>query len=100
MMEIFSHILQCLPITKGAYSSRGHFGGTSPFKVQVTFYIPIFKGQIDADALEKWLNMLEGYFSVHIFFNKEMITFTVCKATPHAKHWWEIYWEKISIEES
>jgi hypothetical protein len=44
MMENFSHILQCLPITTGTYSSRNHFGGTSPFKVQVNFDIPIFEG--------------------------------------------------------
>jgi hypothetical protein len=44
MMENFSHILQCLPIATGAYSSSGHFGGTSPFKVQVNFDIPIFEG--------------------------------------------------------
>jgi hypothetical protein len=44
MMENFSHILQCLPIATGASSSSDHFGGTSPFKVQVNFYIPIFEG--------------------------------------------------------
>ena len=33
MMENFSHILQFLSIEIGAYSSSGHFGGTSPFKV-------------------------------------------------------------------
>jgi hypothetical protein len=44
MMENFSHILQCLAITIGESSSRGHFGGTSPFKVQVNFYIPVFEG--------------------------------------------------------
>ena len=27
-------------------------------KVQVNFDIPVFEGQIDAYALEKWLNML------------------------------------------
>jgi hypothetical protein len=42
MMEIFSHILQCLPIASGASSSSSHFGGTSPFKVQVNFDIPLF----------------------------------------------------------
>ena len=47
MMENFSHILQCLPIEIGTSSSSGHFGGTSPFKVQVNFDIPIFEGQID-----------------------------------------------------
>jgi hypothetical protein len=50
MMENFAHILQCLLIASGAYSSREHFGGTFPFKVQVNFDIPVFEGQIDADA--------------------------------------------------
>ena len=86
MMENFSHILQCLSIASGAYSSRGHFGGTSPFKVQVNFNIPIFEGQIDADALGKWLNLVEGYFSVHNFSNGENITFALLKALPHVKH--------------
>jgi hypothetical protein len=29
----------------------------------------------------------------------EKITFTLLKALPNVKHWWETYWEKISIEE-
>jgi hypothetical protein len=100
MMENFSHILKCLPIASGASSSSDHFGGTSPFKVQVNFDIPVFEGQIDAEALEKWLTLLEGYFSVHNFSDKEKITFTLLKALPHVKHWWETYWEKSSTEES
>ena len=39
MMENFSHILQSLQLASGAYSSSDHFGGTSPFKVQVNFDI-------------------------------------------------------------
>jgi len=70
MMDTFSHILQCLSIKIGAYSSSDHFGGTSPFKVQVNFDIPVFEGQIDAEAPEKWLTLLEGYFFVHNFFYK------------------------------
>jgi hypothetical protein len=54
MMENFSHILQHLSITVGMSSSSGHFGSTSPFKVQVNFDIPVFEVHIDADALEKW----------------------------------------------
>jgi hypothetical protein len=100
MMENFSHILQRLPIASGASSSSDHFGGTSPFKVQVNFDIPVFEGQIDADALDKWLNLLEGYFSVHNFSEKEKITFALLKALPHVKHWWETYWEQSSTEES
>jgi hypothetical protein len=70
MMDIFSHILQRLPITTITYSLSNHFGQTSPFKVQVNFHILIFEGQIDADALEKWLTLLEGYFFVQKFFDR------------------------------
>jgi hypothetical protein len=52
------------------------------------------------DALDKWLNLLEGYFSVHNFFDREKITFALLKALPHVKHWWETYWDKSSTEES
>ena len=99
MMENFAHILQCLPIASSASSSSGHFGGTSPFKVQVNFDILVFEGQIDAEALEKWLTLLEGYFFVHNFSNKEKITFTLLKSLSHLKYLWETYWDKSSIEE-
>jgi hypothetical protein len=46
MMENFSHILKCLSIPLDTSSSSDHFGGTSPFKVQVNFDIPVFEGQI------------------------------------------------------
>ena len=52
MMDDFSHILQYLPIKTNTSSSSDHFGGTFPFKVQVNFDIPVFEGQIDAEALE------------------------------------------------
>jgi hypothetical protein len=74
-------------------------GGTSPFKMQVNFDIPIFEGQIDADVLEKWLNLLEVYFFFQKISNRENITFTLLKALPHVKHWCETYWEKSSVEE-
>jgi hypothetical protein len=94
MMENFSHILQRLSIAVGASSSRDHFGITFPFKVQVNFDIPVFEGQIDVDDLDKWLNLLEGYFFVHHFFDREKITFSLLKALPHVKHWWKTYSEK------
>ena len=83
MMENFFHILQHLPIEIGTFSSSDHFGGTAPFKVQVNFDIPVFEGQIDVDSLEKWLNLLEGYFSVHNLSDGENITSALLKALPH-----------------
>jgi hypothetical protein len=64
----------------------------------ISFSKKIISGS--ADALEKWLNLLEGYFFVHNFSDREKITFALLKALPHVKHWWETYWEKSSTEES
>jgi hypothetical protein len=86
MMENFSHILQRMSITTEMYSSSDHFGGTSPFKLQVNFEILIFEGQRDVDSLEKWLNLLEGYFFVLNVSYKETITFTLLKSLPHVKN--------------
>ena len=77
-----------------------HFRDETPFKVQVKFDIPLFEGQINADALDNWLNVLEGYFSVHNFFNRENITFALLKAVPHVQNWWGTYCEKNSTYES
>jgi hypothetical protein len=99
MLENFSQILKRFLKIIGTYSSRSHFGDATPFKLQVNFDIPIFEGQIDADALEKWLNFQEGYFFVQNFSNSENITFALLKALTHVKNWWETYWEKGSIEE-
>jgi hypothetical protein len=77
-----------------------HFGRAYPFKVHVNFDIHVFEGQIDADALDKLLNLLEGYFSTHNFYDRENITFTLLKCLPHVKHWWKIYWDKNCTEES
>lgn len=99
MMDNFSQILRRIP-TGEASSSNSHFRGTTPFKVQVNFDIPMFEGQIDANALDKWLNMLDGYFSVHNFSNREKISFPPLKVSPHVKDWWETYFEQKVDEES
>ena len=81
MMEKFAQILQRLP--RGDTStSKNYSGSAKPFKVQVNFDIPIFEGQIDVDVVDKWLNLLEGYFSVHDFSSRETNTFSLLKAAP------------------
>jgi hypothetical protein len=96
MMDSFAQILRRLP-TGDASSSNG---GVAPFKVQINFEIPIFEVQIDVDVVEKWLNLLEGYFSVHNFMNKEKITFFLLKVVPHVKDWWETFYDQKEIEET
>jgi hypothetical protein len=72
-------------------TTSSHFRGATPFKVQFNFDIPLFEGQIDVDALEKWMNLLEGYYSVKKNFDIENITFALLKSLPHVKYWWECY---------
>ena len=95
-MEKFAEILRRIS-TREASSSRGH---ATPFKVHVNFDIPLFEGLIDADAVDKRLNLLEGYFLVHNFPDREKITFALLKVVPHVKDWWDTYSEKRVIEES
>jgi hypothetical protein len=95
MMDSFTQILRRLPTGDTSSSS----GGTAPFKVQINFDIPVFEGQIDADGVDKWLNLLEGYFSVHNFSNRENITFALLKVVPHVKDWWETFCEQKETEE-
>ena len=95
-MDNFAHILQWFP-TGDASSSRGH---ATPFKVQVNFDIPLFERLIDADAVDKWLNLLEGCFLVHNLSDREKITFSHLKVIPHVKDWWDTYSEKRAIQES
>jgi hypothetical protein len=95
MMDSFAQILQRLPTGDTSSSS----GGAAPFKVQINLNIPIFEGQIDEYAVDKWLNLLEGYFSIHNFSNRENITFALLKAIPHVKDWWETFCEQKEIEE-
>jgi hypothetical protein len=62
-MDSFAQILRRLPIGD-TYSLSV---GSTPFKVQINFDIPIFEVNIDVDVVDKWLNILEGYFSFHNF---------------------------------
>jgi hypothetical protein len=71
-----------------------------PLQGTCKFYIPLFEGPMYADVVDKWLNLLEGYFSVHNFFDRENITFALLKVVPHVKDWWDTYSEQRVIEES
>ena len=84
MMDNFAQILQRLP-TGGASASNSHSGGATPFKIHVNFDIPMFEGQIDADVVDRWLNLLEWYFLVHEFSDREKIIFALLKSTLHVK---------------
>jgi hypothetical protein len=96
MMDSFVQILRQLPTSDASSSS----GGVAPCKVQINFDIPIYGGQIDTDVVDKWLNILEGYFFVNKFLNRENITFALLKVVSHVKDWWETFCEKNKTEET
>lgn len=81
MMDNFSQILWQL--AKGnAYPSNSHFGGATPFKVQVSFEIPIFEGQKDANIVDRWLNMLGRIFFSSRLFQKGKYFFCTPQSNP------------------
>jgi hypothetical protein len=84
MMDNFSQILRQLPTCDTSSLS----GGVAPFKAQINADIPIFEGHIDENVVDKCLNMLEGYFFVRNFSNRENITFALLKVIPDVKYWW------------
>jgi hypothetical protein len=71
MMDNFAQILQRLLMVVEASSTSNHFEGVIPFKLQVNFDIPLFEGQIDENDIEKWLNLLEGYYFVQKFMREK-----------------------------
>jgi hypothetical protein len=96
MMENFMQILRRIR-TGEESSSSSH---ATPFKVHVDFDIPLFEGLINVNVVDKWLNLLEGYFLVHNFFDREKITFSLLKVVPHVKDWWDTYSKQRVMEES
>jgi hypothetical protein len=46
------------------------------------------------------LNLLEGYFSIHNFSNKEKTTFALLKDIPHVKDWWENFCEQKETKQA
>ena len=100
MMENCTQTLQQLSMVGEESSTSNHFEGATPFKLQVNFNIPLFEGHIDVYALEKWLNLLERYYSVQKFSNSEKITFALLKSLPHIRGWWETYCEQHDRDES
>jgi hypothetical protein len=50
--------------------------------------------------LEKWLNLLEGYYSVQKNSNIENITFSLLKSIPCVKDWCKCNWKRHKKHES
>jgi hypothetical protein len=90
MMDNFVQILWRLPIGDTSSSSEG----TTPLKVHINFDIPIFESQIDVDVVDKWLNLIERYFFVHNFFDRENITLRSLRLSPMSKIGGRIYVRK------
>ena len=99
MMDSFTQILLRIPVVANSPSMSKHFRDETSFKIQYKFHIPLFEGQIDANSLDNWLDVLEGYFSIQNFYDRENITFTLLKAVSHVQNWRGTYWEKNSSDE-
>jgi hypothetical protein len=81
MMDSFAQILRWLTTGDASLLS----GGATPFKVQINFYILIFEGQIDANVVDKWLNLLEGYILSVTFRKEKILLLRSSKSFPMSK---------------
>ena len=50
--------------------------------------------------IDRWINILQVYFSIHNFFDRENITFVFHRVTLHFKDWLEKHCEKKATKES
>ena len=66
-------------------ASNSHSINVTPFKVQVNFEIPIFEGQIDTTTVDKWSNVLEGYFLFMIFLVRKRLFSLFSKQPPTSR---------------
>ena len=85
MMDSFVDILLRMPTMGNSPWTRKCLGDETPFKVQVDFDIPLFQGQIVANSLDTWLNVLEGYFSVHYFSTGKKSPLRSLRQSPMSK---------------
>jgi hypothetical protein len=60
-------------------------------KLEAKVEIPEFRGDIDGEKLDAWLDRLESYFSLYGFNDLQKITFVRVKMESHALVWWNAY---------
>ena len=58
MMDSFAQILLRIPAVASASSMSSPFGDANPFKAHANFDIHLLEGNINANALDNWLNVL------------------------------------------
>ena len=60
-------------------------------KLEAKVEIPEFRGEIDGEKLDAWLDRLESYFSLYGFNDLQKITFVRVKMESHALVGWNAY---------
>jgi hypothetical protein len=60
-------------------------------KLEAKIEIPEYRGELDGEKLDAWLDKLESYFSLYGFNDLQRLTFVRVKMESHALIWWNAY---------
>ncbi|KAM1507545.1 hypothetical protein TB2_016611 [Malus domestica] len=61
--------------------------------------IPIYKGDIDPEKLDNWIDVLETYYTVYKYSNAQKIKFASLKLSSHALTWWTSYQRRYNVSD-
>ena len=67
-------------------------------KLEVKIEIPEYRGELNGEKLDAWLDKLESYFSLYGFNDLQQLTFVWVKMESYALVWWNSCVESCGIQ--
>ncbi|CAL2244416.1 unnamed protein product [Prunus armeniaca] len=90
--------IQVDPMTKEAESGDNK-NSIDTLKIDFKVDIPIYKGDVDPEKLDNWIDTLETYFTLYKYSNVQKIKFASLKLSSHALTWWKSYQRQYDVSE-
>ncbi|VVA37885.1 PREDICTED: mutant gag-pol poly [Prunus dulcis] len=85
--------------TKKEAESGDNKNSIDTLKIDFKVDIPIYKGDVDPEKLDNWIDTLETYFTVYKYSNVQKIKFASLKLSSHALTWWKSYERRYDVSE-
>ncbi|CAL2259851.1 unnamed protein product [Prunus armeniaca] len=83
--------------TKKEAESGDNKNSIDTLKIDFKVDIPIYKGDIDPEKLDNWIDTLETYFTVYKYSNVQKIKYASLKLSSHALTWWKSYQRRYDV---
>ncbi|CAL2266527.1 unnamed protein product [Prunus armeniaca] len=83
--------------TKKEVESGDNKNSIDTLKIDFKVDIPIYKGDVDPEKLDNWIDTLETYFTLYKYSNVQKIKFASLKLSSHALTWWKSYQRRYDV---